>query len=84
MLPEDLIVPTIRWYHQVTGHPGSKRLYQHIHQRFYNCDLCRLADNFRCNYCQRNKLEGKGYGLLPEQEVYSIPFEEWATNLIEP
>jgi hypothetical protein len=32
VLPKDLIVPTIRWYHQVTGHPGSKRLYQHIHQ----------------------------------------------------
>jgi hypothetical protein len=26
-LPEDLIKPTIMWYHQVTGHPGSKRLY---------------------------------------------------------
>jgi hypothetical protein len=34
VLPKDLIVPTIRWYHQVTGHPGSKRLYQHIYQRY--------------------------------------------------
>ena len=25
-LPENLIVPTIKWYHRVTGHPGSKRL----------------------------------------------------------
>jgi hypothetical protein len=41
-LPKDLIVPTIRWYHQVTGHPGIKRLYQHIHQRYYNHDLRRL------------------------------------------
>jgi hypothetical protein len=24
VLPEDLVVPTIRWYHQVTGHPRSK------------------------------------------------------------
>jgi hypothetical protein len=32
VLQKDLILPTIRWYHQVTGHPGSKRLYQHIHQ----------------------------------------------------
>jgi hypothetical protein len=24
-LPEDLIMPTVKWYHQVTGHPGSKR-----------------------------------------------------------
>jgi hypothetical protein len=26
-LPGDLIKHTIKWYHQVTGHPGSKRLY---------------------------------------------------------
>ncbi len=32
VLPKDFIVPTIRWNHQVTGHPGSKRLHQHIHQ----------------------------------------------------
>ena len=25
VLPKDLILLTIRWYHQVTGHPGSKR-----------------------------------------------------------
>ncbi len=31
-LPIDLIRPTIMWYHQVTGHPGSKRLYRYIHQ----------------------------------------------------
>jgi hypothetical protein len=24
VLPKGLILPTIRWYHQVTGHPGSK------------------------------------------------------------
>ncbi len=29
-LPEDLIVPTIKCYHQVTGHPGSKRLYEQL------------------------------------------------------
>ncbi len=84
VLPKDLIVPTIKWYHQVTGHPGSKRLYQHIHPQYYNRDLCRLADNFKCNYCQRNILDGKGYGFLPEQEVHLIPFEECATDLIGP
>ena len=33
-LPNELIKPTIQWYHQVTGHPGSKRLYEHICQRY--------------------------------------------------
>jgi hypothetical protein len=59
VLPKVLIVPTIRWCHQVTGHPGRKRLYQHIHQRYYNHDLGKLVDNLKCNYCQRNKLDGK-------------------------
>jgi hypothetical protein len=31
-LPNELIEPTVQWYHQVTGHPGSKRLYEHIRQ----------------------------------------------------
>jgi hypothetical protein len=82
VLPKDLIVSTIRWYHQVSGHTGSKRLYQHIHQRYYNHDFHRFVDNFKCNYCQRNKLDGKGYGFLPEQEVCLIPFEECATDPI--
>jgi hypothetical protein len=84
VLPKDLILPTIRWYHQVTGHPGSKRLYQHIHQRYYNHDLRKLVDNFKCDYCQRNKLDDKGYGFLPERKVHSIPFEECAMDLIGP
>jgi hypothetical protein len=84
VLPKDLIVPTIRRYHQVTGNPGSKRLYQHIHQQYYNRDLRRLVDNFKCNYCQRNKLDGKGYGFLPEQEVRLIPFEECAMDFMGP
>jgi hypothetical protein len=84
VLPKDLIVLTIRWYHQVTGHPRSKRLYQHIHQRYHYCDLHRLVDNFKCSYCQRNKADGKGYGFLPEQKVRLIPFEECAMDLIGP
>jgi len=83
-LPNDLIEPTIQWYHQVTGHPGSRRLYEHIRQRYYNQDMRKHIDRFNCDYCQKNKLEGRGYGLLPEREVRSIPFEECAVDLIGP
>jgi hypothetical protein len=38
-LPEDLILPTIKWYHQVTGHPGSKRLNEQLKQRYYHRDI---------------------------------------------
>jgi hypothetical protein len=83
-LPRELFRPTVNWYHQVTGHPGSKRLYEKIRQRYYNRDIRRCIDNFNCNYCQRNKLDRKGYGLLPEREVRSIPIEECAVDLIGP
>ncbi len=43
-----------------------------------------MVDNLNCDFCQRNKLDGKGYGFLPEHEVHSIPFEECAVDLIGP
>jgi hypothetical protein len=81
-LPNEIIRPTINWYHQVTGHPGSKN--EQICQRYHNHDLRRYINNSNCEFCQRNKLDGKGYGLLPEREVRSIPFEECAMDLIGP
>jgi hypothetical protein len=71
-LPKELIRPTEKWYHQVTGHPGSKRLCEQIHQRYHNCDLRRYIEKFNCDYCQRNKLDGKGYGLY--QSVKFNPY----------
>ncbi len=53
-------------------------------QRYYHRDLRQLADNLNCDFCQRNKLDGKGYEFLPERKVCSIPFEECAVDLIEP
>ncbi len=58
-LPKALLHPTIQWFHQVTGHPGSKRLYMQICNRYYNRDLRSLIDKFHCEYCQRNKISDK-------------------------
>jgi hypothetical protein len=41
-----------------------------------------MVDNLNCDFFQRNKLDGKGYGFLPEREVCSIPFEECTVDLI--
>jgi hypothetical protein len=71
-LPEDLIKPTIKWYHQVTGHTGSKRLHGQLQQRYYHRDLPQMVDNLNCDFCQRNKLDNKGYEYLPEREVQSL------------
>ncbi len=43
-----------------------------------------MVDNLNCDFCQRNKLDGKGYGFLPDHEVRLIPFEECAVDLIGP
>ncbi len=43
-----------------------------------------MVDNLNCDFCQRTKLDGKGYGFLPEREVQSIPFEECTLDLIGP
>ena len=70
------------WYHQVTGHPGSKRLYGQLGQRYYHRDLRRMVDNLNYDFCRRNKLDGKGYGFLPERKVHSIPSEECAKDIV--
>ncbi len=75
--PKSLLQPTIKWFHQVTGHPGRKRLFMQISSWFYHRDICSLVEKFHCEHCQRNKLSGTGYGLLPERELRSVPFEEF-------
>jgi hypothetical protein len=74
-LPQDLVKLTFKWYHQITGYPGSKRLYGQLGQRYHHRDLHQMVDNLNCDLCQRNKPDSKGYGFLPEPEVCSIPFE---------
>ncbi len=69
---------------QVTRHPGSKRLYGQLGQRYHHRDLRRMVDNFNCDFWQRNKLNGKRYGFLPECEVQSILFEKCTVDLIGP
>ena len=51
---------------------------------YYHRDIQLLVDKFHCNHCQRNKLSGTGYILLPERELGSVPFEECAVDLIGP
>jgi hypothetical protein len=79
-----MLQPTIRWFCQITGHPGSKRLHMQISSHYYHRDLRRLIDTHKCDHCQCYKLEGKGYGHVPEREVCSLPFEECAVDLIRP
>ena len=84
VLPTSMVKNTIKWYHLVTGHPGTKRLELTLKHKYYYPELRRKIEQFNCPHCQKHKLDGKGYGLLPEREIRSEPFEEVAVDLIGP
>ena len=83
-LPDSMISDVVKWFHQLLGHPGQTRLRDTLSQRYYHPKLRRYVDNFKCEFCQKHKLAGRGYGLLPEREVRIAPWEEVAIDLIGP
>jgi hypothetical protein len=84
VLPESMVVDTVKWLHQVMGQPGEKRLQDTLNQHYYHPKLHYHIDKLKCKDCQKHKLAGCGYGLLPEQEVRITPWEEVTINLIGP
>jgi hypothetical protein len=66
------------------GHPGEKRLREMFNQRYYHPRLHYHIDKLKCKDCQKHKLAGCAYGLLTEQEVWIVPLEEVAIDLIGP
>jgi transposase InsO family protein len=83
-LPDQMVKPTIKWFQEVMGHPGQSRLNETLRQRYYHHKLRYFIDRFKCEHCQRHKLPGKGYGLLPEREIKIAPWEEVAIDLVGP
>ncbi len=83
-LPESMVVDTVKWFHQVMGHPCEKRLREMLNQRYHHPKLCYHIDRLKCKDCQKYKLAGRGYGLLPKREVRITLWEEVAINLIGP
>ncbi|KAL7528847.1 hypothetical protein ACHAXR_002666 [Thalassiosira sp. AJA248-18] len=84
-LARDAIIPVLKWFHQVLGHPGENRMRSAISSRYYHPNLRTYTSNFACETCQCHKLEGKGCGHLPERDVNTAtPFNEVAVDLIGP
>jgi hypothetical protein len=83
-LPKSMLVDTVKWFHQVMGQPGEKRLQETLSQCYYHPKLRYHIDKLKCKDCHKHKLAGCGYGLLPKQEVRIAPWEEVAINLIGP
>ncbi len=79
-----MIPDTVQWFHQVMGHPGDRRLHDTLSQRYHHPKLCYHIDQLKCRDCQKYKLAGCGYGLLPKREVWIAPWEEVAIDPIGP
>jgi hypothetical protein len=65
-LPESMVVDTVKWFHQVMGHPGENRLCETLNQCYYRPILRYHNDKLKRKNCQKHKLAGHGYGLLSE------------------
>ena len=62
------------------------RLYNTISVSFYHLSLKHRIENIiqSCDICQRTKLSGPGFGLLPSCEALIVPWFEVAVDLIGP
>jgi hypothetical protein len=64
------------------GHPGENGLHATLNQRYHHPKLRYHIDKMKCKDCQKYKIAGRGYGLLPKQEVWIAPWErhqfDWA------
>jgi hypothetical protein len=83
-LPDSMVPEVARWFHHVLGHPGQTRMRDTLQARYHSRRLRSEIDRLVCQDCQRHKLAGKGYGLLPEREVRIAPWEEVVIDLIGP
>lgn len=85
-IPNEMLIPIIRWYHLVLSHVGMTRLYDTIATHFYHYDLKSQVEDFvsKCDACQRYKLVGRGHGELPPKDAPVAPWSEVHVDLIGP
>ena len=67
-LPDSMVNEVVCWFHTVLGHPGRTSR-DTLQARYHNRRLRSAIDQLHCQDCQRHKLAGKDYGLLPDREV---------------
>jgi hypothetical protein len=48
VLPESMVVCTVKWFHQVMGHPGEKRLCEKLNQRYCHPKLRYHIEKLKC------------------------------------
>eukprot|EP00957_Ditylum_brightwellii_P025257 1911842-Ditylum_brightwellii.AAC.1 len=83
-LPSSLVLPVIIWYHHVLGHCVINWLCELISAQFKAPALRRQCEIYQCGDCQRNKVFGVAYGLLPPWQAGLMPWSKNAVDLIGP
>ena len=82
-LSDEAVNHAIVYFHQLLNHPGKSRLQQGM-ARYYHPRLRQLIEEFKCDACQRYKVDGKSYGQLPPRDVRMAPWEQVDVDLIGP
>jgi len=84
-IPSVKLDQMIHWYHMMLNHVSINRLYESMTMHFYHSNLRMHIENMKsCYICQRFKLPGNGYGMLPPREASLAPWQEIIVDLIEP
>ena len=85
-IPDSMLEPLVRWYHEVLNHPGMNRLFDSINAHMYNRKLRTTCNSVvsTCDTCQRYKLPGRGYGETPPRTALVAPWHEVAVDLVGP
>jgi hypothetical protein len=85
-LPDELLQPAVKWYHQTLGHLGQRRLEDTMSVHLYNTKLRDVIEQIvaPCPACQLNKSPTRGYGETAPREVSATPWREVHVDLIGP
>jgi hypothetical protein len=60
VLPESMVVVSVKWFNQVMGYPGEKRLQDTLNQHYHHPRLHYRIDKLKRKDCQKYKLAGRG------------------------
>ena len=73
-IPETLIQPMLKWFHETLEHCSNNRIYQTVSERFYRDQLYTNCSNYTCDVnCHQWKNLNRQYGHLPPRNVLATP-----------
>jgi hypothetical protein len=64
-----MVVDTVKWFHQVMGHPGEKGLCATLNQCHHHPKLHYHIDRLKFKDCQKYKLAGRGHMVKRNKKV---------------